>query len=61
MVARKDAESVLENSRARVAKEEITRKALMSGTIGLDYYGMRERLKEKGLRYVSHQDQFGEG
>lgn len=61
MVARKDAESVLEKSRARVAKEDITRKALMSGTIGLDYYGMRERLKEKGLRYVSHQDQFGEG
>lgn len=35
----------------RLAKEAETRKALASGTLGLDYYGMRDRLVEKGLRY----------
>jgi 4-hydroxy-4-methyl-2-oxoglutarate aldolase len=43
---------VAEASQARLAKEEKTRAVLASGTLGLDYYAMRERLAEKGLRYV---------
>src|SRR5882762_4962440 len=43
---------VAEASHARLAKEEKTRAVLASGTLGLDYYAMRERLAEKGLRYV---------
>ena len=43
---------VVEATQARLAKEEKTRAVLASGTLGLDYYGMRERLAEKGLRYV---------
>jgi 4-hydroxy-4-methyl-2-oxoglutarate aldolase len=36
----------------RTAKEVKTREVLASGKLGLDYYGMREKLQEKGLRYV---------
>lgn len=43
---------VAEASQARLAKEEKTRAVLAGGTLGLDYYAMRERLAEKGLRYV---------
>ena len=39
-------------SQARLDKEAVTRKVLASGTLGLDYYKMRERLEAKGLRYV---------
>jgi 4-hydroxy-4-methyl-2-oxoglutarate aldolase len=40
----------------RLAKEEKTRAVLASGTLGLDYYSMREKLAEKGLRYVDAAD-----
>ncbi|MCP3727851.1 4-carboxy-4-hydroxy-2-oxoadipate aldolase/oxaloacetate decarboxylase [Paraburkholderia sp. CNPSo 3272] len=43
---------VVEATQARLAKEEKTRAVLAGGTLGLDYYGMRERLAEKGLRYA---------
>ncbi|RAR66088.1 4-carboxy-4-hydroxy-2-oxoadipate aldolase [Paraburkholderia unamae] len=43
---------VVEATQARLAKEEKTRAVLAGGTLGLDYYSMRERLAEKGLRYV---------
>jgi 4-hydroxy-4-methyl-2-oxoglutarate aldolase len=43
---------VAEAAQARLAKEEKTRAVLASGTLGLDYYGMRDTLAEKGLRYV---------
>lgn len=61
VVSRESADAVLEKSRQRVAKEDITRAKLMSGELGLDYYGMRERLAEKGLRYVTHADYSREG
>jgi 4-hydroxy-4-methyl-2-oxoglutarate aldolase len=46
------APKVVEATQARLAKEAKTRAVLAGGTLGLDYYGMRERLAEKGLRYV---------
>jgi 4-hydroxy-4-methyl-2-oxoglutarate aldolase len=52
VVARQDAATVLEASRAREAKEAETRQRLMAGELGLDIYGMREKLKSKGLKYV---------
>src|SRR5690606_11109568 len=44
-------------SQARLDKEAVTRKALASGTLGLDYYKMREKLEAKGLRYVDSLDE----
>ncbi|WP_416882959.1 4-carboxy-4-hydroxy-2-oxoadipate aldolase/oxaloacetate decarboxylase [Marivita sp.] len=52
VVKRADAADVLEKAKARVANEEAKRKRLASGELGLDMYQMRERLAEKGLRYV---------
>jgi 4-hydroxy-4-methyl-2-oxoglutarate aldolase len=51
VVRRREAEAVLQKSSARLEKEAETRKRLLAGELGLDIYGMRERLKEKGLQY----------
>ena len=52
VVKRSEATEVLEKSRQRLATEEDTRQRLAAGEFGLDVYGMRERLVEKGLKYV---------
>jgi 4-hydroxy-4-methyl-2-oxoglutarate aldolase len=46
------AEAVLTAARERVAKEEKTRARLAAGELGLDIYGMRDKLAAKGLEYV---------
>lgn len=45
------ATEVLALTEKRLAKEAKTRETLAAGTLGLDYYGMRDRLVEKGLTY----------
>lgn len=52
VVARAEAASVLEKSREREKKEAGVRARLEAGELGLDIYGMREKLAAKGLKYV---------
>jgi 4-hydroxy-4-methyl-2-oxoglutarate aldolase len=54
-VRRKDAAQVLKKSQDREAKEAKTRDHLSAGELGLDYYGFRDRLAAKGLKYVDYE------
>ena len=52
VVRRADASAVLERSRAREDNEADKRKRLQAGELGLDLYDMRDKLAERGLRYL---------
>ncbi len=49
--------AVAQAARQRTDKENATRDVLATGTLGLDHYGMRERLAAKGLRYIESLNQ----
>jgi len=51
-VPRADVAQALAAARARVAREEQTRKALADGQLGLDLYGLRDTLAARGVEYV---------
>ena len=57
VVPRGQAKAVLRASEARERKEAGVRARLQAGELGLDIYGMREKLANKGLAYRS----FGDG
>lgn len=52
VVRRADAAAVLAQAQAREAAEEVKRKRLAGGELGLDLYDMRGKLEALGLRYV---------
>jgi 4-hydroxy-4-methyl-2-oxoglutarate aldolase len=51
-VPRADAGQALEAARARAAKEDRNREALAGGQLGLDMYGLRDKLAALGVEYV---------
>jgi 4-hydroxy-4-methyl-2-oxoglutarate aldolase len=56
VVLREDAATVLKAAQDRVASEASKRPRLNGGELGLDIYGMRDRLAARGVRYVDYQD-----
>jgi 4-hydroxy-4-methyl-2-oxoglutarate aldolase len=52
VVAREAAEQVAKASQERLAKEEKSRERLRKGELGLDFYGLRDKLKELGVEFV---------
>lgn len=52
VVPRASASATAAAGRARIAKEERNRTRLAAGELGLDIYGMRAALAQKGLKYV---------
>jgi 4-hydroxy-4-methyl-2-oxoglutarate aldolase len=52
VVPRRNAAAVLQASEAREAKEAKVRERLKAGELGLDIYGMRDKLASRGLKYL---------
>lgn len=57
VVAREEAESVQLAAQARLDKEATNRQHLASGVLGVDLYGLRDRLAELGVEYVDSLDE----
>lgn len=57
VVRRADAASIAQKAAQREANEGDKRARLAAGELGLDIYKMRERLGEKGLRWVDSEDE----
>jgi 4-hydroxy-4-methyl-2-oxoglutarate aldolase len=54
VVPRAEAAAVLDQARARVAREAATRERLAAGELGLDIYGLRRTLDDAGVVYREH-------
>jgi 4-hydroxy-4-methyl-2-oxoglutarate aldolase len=54
-VPRADVGQALTASQARLAKEEKSRRALADGQLGLDLYGLRDKLAALGVSYVEEE------
>lgn len=52
-----DADQILGRARERLAREEETRARFASGELGIDIYGLRERLRALGTRWVDRIDE----
>ncbi len=51
-VPRGEADWALEKSEARIANEAATRARLEAGELGLDFYGLRDKILDLGVEYV---------
>jgi 4-hydroxy-4-methyl-2-oxoglutarate aldolase len=60
IVPRADVPQALTASRARLDKEAVNRAAFQRGELGLDRYGLRDRLPEFGIEYVKYEE-YAEG
>nr|WSS62764.1 4-carboxy-4-hydroxy-2-oxoadipate aldolase/oxaloacetate decarboxylase [Streptomyces sp. NBC_01177] len=60
VVPRERARETAEASEEREAKEAKARAAFLEGQLGLDRYGLREKLEALGVRYTSYEDHAGE-
>ncbi|MGP4014585.1 4-carboxy-4-hydroxy-2-oxoadipate aldolase/oxaloacetate decarboxylase [Saccharopolyspora sp. 5N708] len=56
VVPRNDVDRALDAAQARLDKEEATRQAFRSGELGLDRYGLRAKLEELGVEYVTAEE-----
>jgi 4-hydroxy-4-methyl-2-oxoglutarate aldolase len=56
VVSRREAAWALEQSRARLAKEQTSRARLEAGELGVDMYGLRDVLIGLGVQYVDSLD-----
>ncbi|WP_399892786.1 4-carboxy-4-hydroxy-2-oxoadipate aldolase/oxaloacetate decarboxylase [Streptomyces sp. BBFR51] len=56
VVPREDARRVADACEAREQKEAATRAAFVEGQLGLDRYGLREKLKQLGVTYQSYEE-----
>ncbi len=61
VVPRARIDEALSASLARVDKETANRKRFAAGELGLDVYGMREKLAAKGLRYYDDARAYADG
>ncbi|MFF0501811.1 4-carboxy-4-hydroxy-2-oxoadipate aldolase/oxaloacetate decarboxylase [Nocardia aobensis] len=53
VVPRGDIDRALQGARQRVAKEDAARQAFRDGELGLDRYGLRAKLAELGVEYLT--------
>jgi 4-hydroxy-4-methyl-2-oxoglutarate aldolase len=56
VVPRDSADAVLGACQDRIAREEETRRRLEDGELGLDFYGLRQKLQDLGVRWVDRLD-----
>ena len=55
VVPREQAAVIAQAGRDRIDKEAKTRERLRNGELGLDFYGLREKLKQLGVNYVDEE------
>jgi 4-hydroxy-4-methyl-2-oxoglutarate aldolase len=56
VVPREDVDRALDSSQARLEKEQAAREAFRDGELGLDRYGLRAKLAELGVEYISAEE-----
>jgi 4-hydroxy-4-methyl-2-oxoglutarate aldolase len=59
VVKRELAAEVAQLGQKRLEKEQRSRERLKAGELGVDFYGLRARLKELGVVYVEQEDWHG--
>jgi 4-hydroxy-4-methyl-2-oxoglutarate aldolase len=55
VVPRERAAAIAQAGRDRIDKEAKTRERLRNGELGVDFYGLREKLKQLGVNYVDEE------